>query len=117
SPALVRMDVQRMAFPDASFDKAVVMYAMAGLPDPVRAMKEIERVCRPGAKIVIGNHFRSQRPVQRLCDALLAPLYRLLRYRAQLDLHGFIAAAGLDVLETRPANLFGYSTVLVCRNR
>lgn len=115
--ALLPMDAGRMTFADASFDKAVVLFAMAGLPDPLRAMKEIERVCRPGAKIVIANHFLSRRPLLRVCDGLLSPIYRLLRYRADLDMDAFVAASGLDVIEVRPANLFGYSTVLVCRNR
>jgi phosphatidylethanolamine/phosphatidyl-N-methylethanolamine N-methyltransferase len=87
---------------------------MAGLPDPVRAMREIERVCRPGATIVVVNRFRSQRPVLRLCDSLLSPIYRLLRYRTDVDLDAFVAAARLQVVESRPANLFGCSTVLVC---
>lgn len=115
--ALLQMDAERMAFADASFDKAIVLYAMAGLPDPVRAMKEIERVCRPGARIVIVNHFRSPRPLFRLCDSLLSPIYRLLRYRDDLDLDDFVAAAGLEVTEVQPCNLFGYSTVLVCTPR
>jgi len=115
--ALLQMDAERMAFADASFDKAIVLYAMAGLPDPVRAMKEIERVCRPGARIVIVNHFRSQRPLLRLCDRLLSPIYRLLRYRDDLDLEAFVAAAGLEIADARPANLFGYSTVVVCTAR
>jgi phosphatidylethanolamine/phosphatidyl-N-methylethanolamine N-methyltransferase len=113
--ALMQMDAERMAFADASFDKVVVLYAMAGLPDPVRAAREIGRVCRPGATIVIANHFRSRRPLLRLFDGLLAPIYRLLRYRANLDLDAFLAATGLRVTAMRPANLFGYSTVLVCR--
>lgn len=114
--ALLKMDAATMAFADASFDKAVVLYAMAGLPDPVRAMNEIERVCKPGATIAIVNHFLSHRPASRVCDALLSPLYRLLRYRADLDMHEFIAQARLKVIEVLPANLFGYSTVLVCQN-
>ena len=80
-------------------------------------MKEIKRVCRPGARIVIANHFLSRRPVARVCDAMLSPMYRLLRYRADLDLESFVAEAGLEVIEARSANLFGYSTVLVCRDR
>lgn len=115
--ALLQMDAERMAFADASFDKAIVLYAMAGLPEPVRATKEIERVCRPGARVVIVNHFRSQRLLLRLCDSLLSPIYRLLRYRDDLDMDAFVAAAGLEVTEARPANLFGYSTVLVCTPR
>lgn len=116
TPALLQMDAERMAFADASFDKAVVLYAMAGLPDPVRAMKEIGRVCLPGATMVVANHFLSQRQDLRLCDELLSPIYRLLRYRADLDMQSFVTAAGLNVIEARPANLLGYSTVLVCRN-
>jgi phosphatidylethanolamine/phosphatidyl-N-methylethanolamine N-methyltransferase len=115
--ALVQMDAGHLSFPDAGFDKAIVLFGMAGLPDPVSAMNEITRVCGPGARIVVANHFRSERPVLRACDNLLLPLYRLLRYRADLDMQAFIAGANLDVVETRPANLFGYSTVLVCRKR
>jgi len=113
--ALLQMDAEHMSFGDATFDKAVVLFGMAGLPDPVRAMNEIERVCRPGARIVIANHFQPRRPILRVCDGLLSPIYRLLRYRADLDMQVFVAAAGLDVIEARPANLFGDSTVLVCR--
>jgi len=115
--ALLEMDAERLTFPDASFDKAVVLFAMAGLPDPVRAMREIERVCRAGAMIVVANHFLSQRPVAQLFDTLLSPVYRLLRYRADLDLQAFVAAANLDVTASLPANLFGYSTVLICNSR
>ena len=115
--ALLPMDVGHLAFADASFDKAVALFAMPGLPDPVRAMREIARVCRPGATLVIANHFRSRRPLARLFDRLLSPLYHLMRYPPDLDLDAFVAAAGLDVIAMRPANLLGYSTVLVCRNR
>ncbi|HTP94755.1 MAG TPA: methyltransferase domain-containing protein [Burkholderiales bacterium] len=115
--ALLQMDAGRLTFPDACFDKAAALFAISGLPDPVEAMREVCRVCRPGATIVIANHFLSQRPLLRLCDGLLAPIYRLLRYRADLDLNAFIAASGLDVERSMPANLFGYSTVLVCRKR
>ena len=115
--ALLQMDVEHLQFADVSFDKAVALFAMVGIPDPVRAMREIERVCKPGATIVIANHFRSRTPLQRFFDGLLQPLYRLLRYRADLDLDAFVASAGLDVVATKPANLFGYSTVVVCRGR
>lgn len=114
---ILQMDAERMAFADASFDKAAVLYAISGLPDPARGMREIQRVCRPGATIVIANHFRSRRPLLRFCERLLSPMYHLLQYRADLDLEEFIAEARLDVVEARCANLFGYATVLVCRNR
>jgi len=114
---ILQMDAEYMAFADASFDKAAVMYAISGLPDPARGMREIQRVCRPDATIVIASHFRSRRPLLRFCERLLSPIYRLLQYRTDLDLEEFIAEAPFDVLKVQRANLFGYATVLVCRNR
>jgi phosphatidylethanolamine/phosphatidyl-N-methylethanolamine N-methyltransferase len=113
---LLQMSAERLAFADASFDKAVVLFALSGLPDPARAVRELRRVCRPGATIVIANRFRGATWL-RVFDVLLSPLYRLLRYRVDLDRDALLAQAGLELLEARPANLLGYSTVLVCRSR
>ena len=113
---LLQMDGRHMSFADASFDKAIVMYAVCGFSNPVDVMAEVQRVCKPGATLVIVNHFLSARPLSRVFDMLLAPHYRLLRYRADLDADTFLQEANLELLERRPANLFGYSTVLVCRS-
>jgi phosphatidylethanolamine/phosphatidyl-N-methylethanolamine N-methyltransferase len=109
---LLAMNAEHLEFEDASFDKAVVLYAIAGLPDPVSALRELRRVCRPGATLVIVNRFSGR---WRLFDVLLAPLYRLLSYRVDLDGEALVAAAGLTLLRKRSVNLFGYSSVLVCR--
>jgi phosphatidylethanolamine/phosphatidyl-N-methylethanolamine N-methyltransferase len=115
--ALLPMDAERLAFADGSFDKVAMMFALSGLPDPVRAVREIRRVCRPGGTIVIAQHFRTRSALLRLCEGLLSPIYRLLRYRGDMDLEDFLAAAQLDVVETRRTNLFGYATLLACVNR
>ena len=117
SPILLQMDAGKLAFRDATFDKAAILFAIAGVPDPVSAMAEIQRVCRPGATIVVANHFQSPRRVLRACNVLLLPIYTLLRYRSNLDLSGFVAACGLDVLKAVSANFCGHSTVLMCRRR
>jgi phosphatidylethanolamine/phosphatidyl-N-methylethanolamine N-methyltransferase len=115
SCTLLRMNAERLAFGDGSFDKAVVLFGVSGLPDPVRALRELRRVCRPGATIVIANRFRTDRGWQRFFDVLLSPLYQLMRYRADIDGQALVAQAGLELVESRPVNLLGYSTVLVCR--
>ena len=114
--ALTAMDAQALSFADGSFDKVAVMYVLSGLPDPLRAAREMMRVCRPGGTIVIANVFRSRGPLARACDGLLAPIYRRLHYRADLDLDDFVGASGLSVRAVRGANLFGRSTIVVCRN-
>ena len=114
---LLEMDAGALGFEQGSFDKAVLLFVVAGLPDPVKCLREVRRVCRPGATIVIASHFRSRRPLLRVFDRLLAPIYRVLRYRDDLDRDEFVTACGLEVVDTLPVNLFGYSTVLVCRSR
>ena len=114
---LLQMNAERLAFANASFDKAVVLFGVSGLPDPACAVRELRRVCCPGATIIIANRFHRGATKLRFLDVLLSPLYRLLHYRADLDLDAFLAQAGLELLEARPVNLLGYSTVLVCRSR
>ncbi len=114
---VLNMDAGQMDFSDESFDKAVVMYAVSGFPNPAETMAEVQRVCKPGATLVIVNRFASTGPVARFFDIMLAPLFRLLRYRIDLDIDTFLREANLDLLNRKPANLFGYSTVLVCRSQ
>jgi phosphatidylethanolamine/phosphatidyl-N-methylethanolamine N-methyltransferase len=110
------MNAERLAFRNGTFDRAVMLFAIAGLPDPVRAVTEMMRVVRPGGTIVIAGHFRSSRLRDRFISAMLAPLYRLLCYRQKLDCGGLLSACSLELISARRVNLFGYSTVLRCLN-
>jgi phosphatidylethanolamine/phosphatidyl-N-methylethanolamine N-methyltransferase len=113
---LLQMNAERLCFADGTFDKAIVLFGVAGLPDPVRAMHELRRVCRTGARIVIASRFRSGPSWMSLYDFIASPLYRFLAYRSDLDRDQFVSGSGLIVENARTANLFGYATVLVCRN-
>src|ERR1700694_5419529 len=45
------MDAQHLAFRDGSFDTVVSTLGTCTFPDPVEALREIRRVCRPGGRI------------------------------------------------------------------
>lgn len=49
----LRMDAQRLALPDASFDVALCALGLMYLPDPVQALGEMRRVLRPGGRLVV----------------------------------------------------------------
>jgi phosphatidylethanolamine/phosphatidyl-N-methylethanolamine N-methyltransferase len=112
---LLQMNAERLAFADGSFDKAAVLFGVAGLPDPVLALRELRRVCRPGAGIVLVNRFRSDEPLARVLDLALSPVYRLLRYRVDLDGAELVRQSGLEVISATPVNLMGYATAFLCR--
>lgn len=69
TPTLLEMDAQKMAFDDNSFDTVVSTCVFCSVPDPVAGLREIRRVCKPGGRILMLEHMRSDRPlVGRLMD-------------------------------------------------
>jgi ubiquinone/menaquinone biosynthesis C-methylase UbiE len=56
------MDAGRLAFRDRSFDTVVSVLGTCTFPDPVEALCEMRRVCRPGGRILLLEHGRSNRP-------------------------------------------------------
>ena len=62
-------DAHALPFEDATFDTVVSTYSLCNIPDPRRAVSEMNRVLRPGGKLVLVDHIRSS----------IKPLYWLQR--------------------------------------
>jgi len=54
-----RMDAQALQFPDDSFDTVVSALSTCTFPDPVAAISEMARVCRPDGRVRLLEHGRS----------------------------------------------------------
>jgi ubiquinone/menaquinone biosynthesis C-methylase UbiE len=52
----------RLPFPDASFDTAVVTFTLCSIPDEQAALREITRVLAPGGRLLFLEHVRSADP-------------------------------------------------------
>jgi ubiquinone/menaquinone biosynthesis C-methylase UbiE len=71
---LQQMDVQHLEFEDNSFDTVVASFVFCSVPDPVRGLTEIERVCKPGGKVVLLEHVLSANRIMGLLMNLANPL-------------------------------------------
>ena len=71
---LQEMDAQQMTFPDATFDTVVATCVFCSVPDPVKGLKEIKRVCKPGGQVILLEHVRSENPVLGVLMDLLNPV-------------------------------------------
>lgn len=71
---LEEMDVQSLGFADNTFDTVVASMVFCSVPDPVRGLIEIERVCKPGGKVVLLEHVLSSHRFLRGVMNLLNPL-------------------------------------------
>jgi demethylmenaquinone methyltransferase/2-methoxy-6-polyprenyl-1,4-benzoquinol methylase len=50
---VVRGDARRLPFPDDAFDAAHCALALTAIPDPERAVAEVDRVLRPGGRFAV----------------------------------------------------------------
>lgn len=111
---LCRMDAMRLAFPDATFDAVYVPYLLNVVPDPLRAAREAARVCRPGGRVVLLNHF-DRTYESDASDRVIGRLARLLSgVNWQLALEPLLAASGLRAVSVEPVNIPRVSAVVVC---
>jgi phosphatidylethanolamine/phosphatidyl-N-methylethanolamine N-methyltransferase len=101
---LLQMDGADLKFADNSFDVVYAPYLISVVPDPVKVALEMRRVCRPGGRIVILNHFLSSNPLLSRIETLISPFTIHIGFKADLDLPAFLAQAGLQPLSIDKVN-------------
>lgn len=56
------MDAEKLEFPDGIFDTVVSTLSTCTFPNPIKALQEIKRVCRPNGLILLLEHGHSDLP-------------------------------------------------------
>jgi phosphatidylethanolamine/phosphatidyl-N-methylethanolamine N-methyltransferase len=112
---VIEMDALDLKFPDNSFDYVMAFHVVTVVPDPVRMIAEVKRVCKPSGKIVIVNHFTSDVPVLGTLTRSMDPLTRWLGWRTDLQLKPFIATTGLIIEKVYKINKTSLYTVVLAR--
>ena len=97
---LLQMDAADLKFTDDSFDIVYAPYLISVVPDPVRVAHEMRRVCRPGGRLILLNHFLSPNAVLSRIERLISPFTIHIGFKADLDLPAFLAQA-----EMRPQSI------------
>ncbi|GAB7388557.1 class I SAM-dependent methyltransferase [Bacillaceae bacterium] len=93
-------DAQNLPFPDDSFDTVVATLVLCTIPDPVLALREIRRVCKPEGRVLLFEHVRLNHPIWGSLQDWLTPIWKRLCDGCHLNRNTleWIEKAGLRVI-------------------
>lgn len=114
---LLEMDAAALTFPDSSFDIVYAPYLINVVSDPLKVVREMRRVCRPGGKLMFVNHFRSENMVLSWLERLISPFTVHIGFKSDFDLSEFVAQAELQPAEIHHVSAARLWSVIIYVNQ
>jgi phosphatidylethanolamine/phosphatidyl-N-methylethanolamine N-methyltransferase len=111
---LLQMDGADLKFPDDSFDIVYAPYVISVVPDPVAVIREMRRVCRPGGRFIVLNHFRSANGLMAWAERAISPFTVHIGFKSDLDLPGFLAQAAVHPVSIEKVNVPRIWSLVTC---
>ncbi len=113
---LHRMDAGAMQFNDDSFDTVVAAYVVTAVPDYRKVVNEMIRVCRPGGRIIMLNHFSNGNKVIAAVEKALSPITKHLGWRTDLSLTTVLEGTSLHIARNQRVNPLRLWALVECIN-
>jgi ubiquinone/menaquinone biosynthesis C-methylase UbiE len=111
------MDGQSLEFASNSFDVVILHFVLAVIPDPLRAINEVERVLKPDGRAVILNKFAEDDAepsvVLRLANKVVRPLITDIT----CQLKPIVQASGLQPMYVQKLGAGGFFKVAMLQKR
>jgi phosphatidylethanolamine/phosphatidyl-N-methylethanolamine N-methyltransferase len=113
---LQRMDAGAMEFAGDSFDTVVAAYVVTAVPDYRKVVNEMIRVCRPGGRIIMLNHFSNGNKIIAAMEKVISPLTKHLGWRTDLSLKTVLEGTTLHVARKQNVNPLRFWALVECVN-
>ena len=111
-------DAMRLPFADDSFDHVFISHVISVVSDPIKLVREAQRVAKPGSRIVLLNHFQSTNRFVALVEKWLCPLCTKLGWRSDLPLQDLFRETGLEIdYRYKLESIDLWETVVVTNNK
>jgi phosphatidylethanolamine/phosphatidyl-N-methylethanolamine N-methyltransferase len=113
---LHRMDAGAMEFPDDSFDTVVAAYVVTAVTDHRKLVNEMIRVCRPGGRIIMLNHFSNGNKIIAAVEKVISQITKQLGWRTDLSLNTVLEGTSLHVARKQSVNPLRFWALVECVN-
>ncbi len=118
SASVFQANALQLPFADSSFDHVFISHVISVVSDAVKLVQEAQRVAKPGARIVIVNHFQSTNRFIALLEKWLCPLCTKLGWRSDLALQDLIRRTGVEVdYRYKLESIDLWETVVITNNK
>ena len=114
---LQRMDAGNMQLADDSFDIVMAAYVVTAVPDYRKVVDEMIRVCKPGGRIVMLNHFSNGNKVIAAVEKWISPMCRHIGFRTDLALNTVLEGTSLIVASKKKVNPLRFWHLVECVNK
>lgn len=113
---LKQMGVQKLEFPDNSFDTVVAQCTFCSVPDPVLGLQEIRRVLKPGGRALFLEHMRHENKViGKLMDWINSITSRMMGPNINRRTLDNIRKAGLEIETVENLAMGGIMKFIIAR--
>jgi phosphatidylethanolamine/phosphatidyl-N-methylethanolamine N-methyltransferase len=108
-------DALNLDFPTNTFDYVCSFHVMTVVPDPLKMMNEMVRVCKPGGRLVNVTHFASPNPLLFFLGSIANPVTKLLGWTTRLRARDVLDGQRIKVERNERFSRFSVHTVIVAR--
>ncbi|NGZ03644.1 MAG: hypothetical protein CV090_11415, partial [Nitrospira sp. WS238] len=89
---------------------------VTAVPDYRKVVDEMIRVCRPGGRIVMLNHFSNGNKVIAAVEKVISPLTKHLGWRTDLSLNTVLEGTSLRIARKQSVNPLRFWALVECVN-
>jgi phosphatidylethanolamine/phosphatidyl-N-methylethanolamine N-methyltransferase len=109
---LTSMDAGDLSYPDDHFDVTVAMYVITVVPDPIKVLRELERVTKPGGTVILVNHFSADSGLRSLIESALKRFANRLGWHSEFPKSRILGRTGLHLEQDQTLPPFGLFTMM-----
>ena len=114
--SLYNMDASFMSFANSTFDKVIASHVITVVPDPLKTLNEIKRVCKKDGEIFILNYTGCNNKIISRFEEFISPVRDKMGLGKHFDLDELLRNARLSIEYERRVNFLEMCRLVKCKN-